>query len=122
MPILRLGIAQRGYTVGVLDADIWGFSIPQMLGLSGRLEGDEETRKIKPIERKSGAGVLKIISMGFLIDEESSSLNWRGLILIVQSATFLEDVEWGHLDYLIIDMPPGNWRCSNGISKNAASF
>ena len=111
------GIAQRGFTVGVLDADIWGFSIPQMLGLSGRLEGDEETRKIKPVERKSGAGVLKIISMGFLIDEESSSLNWRGLILNRAVRHFLEDVEWGHLDYLIIDMPPGTGDVQMGLAK-----
>ena len=101
------GIAHRGYTVGVLDADIWGFSIPQMLGLSGRLEGNEETRRIKPIEKQAGSGVLKIVSMGFLITEESSSLNWRGLILNRAVRHFLEDVEWGHLDYLIIDMPPG---------------
>ncbi len=111
------GIATRGFTVGVLDADIWGFSIPQMLGLSGRLEGDQETRRIKPIEKQSGAGMLKIVSMGFLIDEESSSLNWRGLILNRAVRHFLEDVEWGHLDYLIIDMPPGTGDVQMGLAK-----
>ena len=111
------GIAHRGYTVGVLDADIWGFSIPQMLGLSGRLEGNEETRRIKPIEKQAGSGVLKIVSMGFLITEESSSLNWRGLILNRAVRHFLEDVEWGHLDYLIIDMPPGTGDVQMGLAK-----
>ena len=111
------GIATRGFTVGVLDADIWGFSIPQMLGLSGRLEGDQGTRRIKPIEKQSGAGMLKIVSMGFLIDEESSSLNWRGLILNRAVRHFLEDVEWGHLDYLIIDMPPGTGDVQMGLAK-----
>ncbi|HAY51770.1 MAG TPA: sodium:proton antiporter, partial [Acidimicrobiaceae bacterium] len=111
------GIAHRGYTVGVLDADIWGFSIPQMLGLSGRLEGNEETQRIKPIEKQAGSGVLKIVSMGFLINEESSSLNWRGLILNRAVRHFLEDVEWGHLDYLIIDMPPGTGDVQMGLAK-----
>jgi len=111
------GIATRGFTVGVLDADIWGFSIPQMLGLSGRLEGDQGTRRIKPIEKQAGAGMLKIVSMGFLIDEESSSLNWRGLILNRAVRHFLEDVEWGHLDYLIIDMPPGTGDVQMGLAK-----
>ena len=111
------GIAHRGYTVGVLDADIWGFSIPQMLGLSGRLEGNEETQRIKPIEKPAGSGVLKIVSMGFLINEESSSLNWRGLILNRAVRHFLEDVEWGHLDYLIIDMPPGTGDVQMGLAK-----
>mgnify|MGYP006105586415 CR=1 FL=1 len=111
------GLAERGFTVGVLDADIWGFSIPQMLGLSGRLEGDEDTKKIRPIEQERGKGVLKIVSMGFLIDQESSSLNWRGLILNRAVRHFLEDVEWGHLDYLIIDMPPGTGDVQMGLAK-----
>ena len=111
------GLAERGFTVGVLDADIWGFSIPQMLGLSGRLEGDEDTKMIRPIELVRGKGVLKIVSMGFLIDQESSSLNWRGLILNRAVRHFLEDVEWGHLDYLIIDMPPGTGDVQMGLAK-----
>tara|TARA_B100000686_G_scaffold354250_1_gene463492 strand:+ start:3176 stop:4339 length:1164 start_codon:yes stop_codon:yes gene_type:complete len=114
---IAVGLAERGFTVGVLDADIWGFSIPQMLGLSGRLEGDEDTRMIRPIEQKRGEGVLKIVSMGFLIDQESSSLNWRGLILNRAVRHFLEDVEWGHLDYLIIDMPPGTGDVQMGLAK-----
>lgn len=111
------GIAERGFTVGVLDADIWGFSIPQMLGVSGRLEGNEETKKIKPFEKSVGSGILKIVSMGFLIDENTSSLNWRGLILNRAVRHFLEDVEWGHLDYLVIDMPPGTGDVQMGLAK-----
>ena len=114
---LAVGLESLGFTTGLLDADIWGCSIPQMLGLSGRLEGNEETRRIKPIEKQAGSGVLKIVSMGFLITEESSSLNWRGLILNRAVRHFLEDVEWGHLDYLIIDMPPGTGDVQMGLAK-----
>ena len=100
---LATGLAARGLTVGVLDADIWGFSIPQMLGFEGRLAGNEETQKIVPLEKRIGDGTLKVVSMGFLVDENKSSLNWRGLILNRAVRHFLEDVEWGDLDYLVID-------------------
>ena len=73
---LATGLAMRGLTVGVLDADIWGFSIPQMLGIQGRLGGNEETKRIVPLEKQVGAGTLKIVSMGFLVNENKSSLNW----------------------------------------------
>ncbi len=114
---IATGLAARGLTVGVLDADIWGFSIPQMLGVEGRLSGNEETNKIVPLEKQIGDGVLKIVSMGFLVNEETSSLNWRGLILNRAVRHFLEDVEWGYLDYLVIDMPPGTGDVQMGLAK-----
>ncbi len=114
---IAAGLAARGFTVGVMDADIWGFSVPRMLGVDGRLEGQTDTKKIVPHERVVGDGLLKIISMGFLVDDESTSLNWRGLILNRAVRHFLEDVVWGELDYLLIDMPPGTGDVQMGLAK-----
>ena len=114
---IATGLATKGLTVGVLDADIWGFSIPQMLGVEGRLAGNEETKKIVPLVKSVGSGTLKIISMGFLVNEDKSSLNWRGLILNRAVRHFLEDVEWGDMDYLVIDMPPGTGDVQMGLAK-----
>ena len=114
---IATGLAAKGLTVGVLDADIWGFSIPQMLGVEGRLAGNEEPKKIVPLVKSVGSGTLKIISMGFLVNEDKSSLNWRGLILNRAVRHFLEDVEWGDMDYLVIDMPPGTGDVQMGLAK-----
>ena len=114
---IATGLAAKGLTVGVLDADIWGFSIPQMLGVEGRLAGNEETKKIVPLVKSVGSGTLKIISIGFLVNEDKSSLNWRGLILNRAVRHFLEDVEWGDMDYLVIDMPPGTGDVQMGLAK-----
>ena len=114
---IATGLAAKGLTVGVLDADIWGFSIPQMLGVEGRLAGNEETKKIVTLVKSVGSGTLKIISMGFLVNEDKSSLNWRGLILNRAVRHFLEDVEWGDMDYLVIDMPPGTGDVQMGLAK-----
>ncbi|MGK2949239.1 MAG: P-loop NTPase, partial [Acidimicrobiales bacterium] len=81
---LAAAIAATGRTVGVLDADIWGFSVPRMLGVEGRLAGREaeDGRKVMvPHEREVGEGVLRVISMGFLVEDEESALMWRGLML-----------------------------------------
>jgi ATP-binding protein involved in chromosome partitioning len=107
---LAAALAARGLTVGVLDADIWGFSIPRMLGAQARLAGTklpDGTGKILPFEIEVGSGRLKIVSMGLLVDDEDTALMWRGLILAKALEQFLVDVRWGDLDYLLIDMPPG---------------
>src|SRR3954470_818354 len=81
---LAAALAARGFTVGVLDADIWGFSIPRMLGVNGRLAGAKTADgkgKIAPNEVPVGAGLLRIVSMGLLVDNEDTALMWRGLIL-----------------------------------------
>src|SRR5215212_7629830 len=80
---LAAALAARGLTVGVLDADIWGFSVPRMLGISGRLAGREtgERRVMIPNERKIGDGLLRVVSMGFLVEDEETALMWRGLML-----------------------------------------
>jgi ATP-binding protein involved in chromosome partitioning len=102
---LAAALAQRGLRVGVLDADIWGFSVPRMLGVSDRLRGEDG--KMVPNEIEVGEGKLEVVSMGFLVEDEASALMWRGLILSKALEQFLVDVRWGALDYLLIDMPPG---------------
>ena len=109
---LAASLADRGFVVGVMDADIWGFSVPRMLGVDGRLEArppgeGEERGKIVPEQRRQGAGLLKIVSTGLMVDTEETALMWRGLMLAKAVEQFLHDVEWGELDYLLIDMPPG---------------
>jgi ATP-binding protein involved in chromosome partitioning len=113
---LAAALAARGLTVGVLDADIWGFSIPRMLGARGRLAGTKnELGRGKivpqdlPVRSPHGGpqGVLRVVSMGLLVDDEDTALMWRGLILAKALEQFLTDVDWGDLDYLLIDMPPG---------------
>jgi len=116
---LAAAIAGQGFTVGVLDADIWGYSVPRMLGIEGRLEGSEtsEGAKITPNQRRIGKGRLKVVSMGFLVDQEETALMWRGLILNRAVQHFLQDVRWGDMDYLLIDMPPGTGDVQMGLAK-----
>lgn len=116
---LAVALAAEGFTVGVMDADIWGFSVPRMLGIDGRLEADGEgaDRRIRPHEMPVGPGRLRVVSMGFLVDEEGSALMWRGLVLNRAVQHFLEDVAWGDLDYLLIDMPPGTGDVQMGLAK-----
>ncbi len=111
---LAVALARRGLTVGVLDADIWGFSIPRLLGM----EGDIEARhgKMVPLERRVGAGVLRVLSMGFLADEDRAIM-WRGLVLNRAVQQFLQDAHWGDLDYLLIDLPPGTGDVQMGLAR-----
>ena len=118
---LAAALAAQGLTVGVLDADIWGFSVPRMLGVEGRLAGaahEDGRKEILPIERRVGAGVLRIVSMGLLVDNEDTALMWRGLMLNRGVQHFLQDVRWGDdLDYLLVDMPPGTGDVQMGVAK-----
>jgi ATP-binding protein involved in chromosome partitioning len=114
---LAAGLAAQGFTVGVLDADIGGFSVPRMLGLEGRLSGADGERKIVPLRKEVGTGVLEVVSMGFLVDDEQSALLWRGQLLNRAVQHFLEDVRWGELDYLLIDLPPGTGDIQMGLAR-----
>ena len=115
---LAASLARRGLTVGVLDADIWGFSIPRMLGLEGRISGERTDAgpKIIPLEKQVGGGLLKVVSMGFLAVEDEAIM-WRGLMLNRAVQHFLEDVRWGDMDYLLIDMPPGTGDVQMGLAR-----
>ncbi len=97
---VALALSQRGYTTGLLDADIYGPSIPTMLGPAERPRTDG--KRIFPIERFG----LKLISMGYMVDPEVAMV-WRGPMLAGAATQFVTDVNWGELDYLIFDLPPG---------------
>ncbi|MCC7075724.1 MAG: Mrp/NBP35 family ATP-binding protein [Acidimicrobiia bacterium] len=111
---VAVALADLGFTVGVLDADIWGFSVDRMLGVEGRLSGHDG--KIEPI-RVDGPGTVKVVSMGLLVDDEEQALMWRGLVLTRAVEQFLRDVRWGDLDYLVIDMPPGTGDIQMGLAR-----
>jgi ATP-binding protein involved in chromosome partitioning len=118
---LAAALAQRGFAVGVIDADIWGFSIPRMLGLEGRLSADatdDGGRRIRPHSVSIGSGRLDVVSMGLLVDDETDALMWRGLILNRAVQHFLEDVAWASdLDYVVIDLPPGTGDVQMGLAR-----
>jgi ATP-binding protein involved in chromosome partitioning len=117
---LAAALAARGLVVGVLDADVWGYSVPRMLGVDGRLAGTmRDDRKVMvPHERRIDDGVLRVVSMGFLVEDEATALMWRGLMLNRGVQHFLQDVQWGDdLDYLFIDMPPGTGDVQMGVAK-----
>jgi ATP-binding protein involved in chromosome partitioning len=121
---LAAAVAAQGFTVGVLDADIWGFSVPRLLGITDRLEAQavagSDRPKIIPNEitvgRGFAKGTLKVVSTGFLV-EEDTALMWRGLMLTKAVEQFLRDVHWGELDYLFIDMPPGTGDVQMGLAR-----
>ena len=99
---IALGLEKQGYKTGLLDADIWGFSIPRLLGIQARLEAGED-KQIIPYKR----GNLEVVSTGLITEDEDTALMWRGLMLSKALEQFLNDVAWSKLDYLIIDLPPG---------------
>jgi Mrp family chromosome partitioning ATPase len=100
---LALSLAQQGLSVGILDIDITGPNVPKMMGLDGqRLH--VESGRIHPAKGHLG---VKVISMAFLLDSEDTPVVWRGPIKLGAIQQFIGDVEWGNLDYLIIDFPPG---------------
>jgi ATP-binding protein involved in chromosome partitioning len=98
---LALGLAANGLRTGILDADIYGPSLPRLMGLSGRPE-QIEGKVMRPMERYG----LKVMSMGFLVDEETPMI-WRGPMVISALTQMLREVAWGELDVLVVDMPPG---------------
>jgi ATP-binding protein involved in chromosome partitioning len=100
---LAAALSEDGKKVGILDADVWGYSIPRMYGLGATRPQVNETRKIVPLE---AAGGVKVMSIGFFVQEDSAVV-WRGPMLHKALTQFLEDVEWGELDFLLIDLPPG---------------
>ncbi|MEM9562451.1 MAG: P-loop NTPase [Actinomycetota bacterium] len=122
---LAAALAANGLKVGIIDADIWGFSIPRMLGIDGRLEAVKDgeraviTPHSLPVPSPTGPpGRLDVVSMGFLVEDEESALLWRGLMLNRAVQHFLEDVQWADdLDYVVIDMPPGTGDVAMGLAR-----
>ena len=112
---LALALARRGARVGVCDIDIYGPSVPMQLGVAGAKPGvSADQKRFVPVD----AYGLKVMSIGFLVDEDTPVI-WRGPIVSSVVKQFLEDVEWGALDYLVIDMPPGTGDAQLTLSQSA---
>ena len=110
---IALSLQQLGNKVGILDADIYGPSIPTLFGLKDKQPVvDPEKRKLLPLEKFN----LKIMSIGFMM-RETDAVVWRGPMIHKMLQQFLEDVDWGELDYLIIDLPPGTGDAQLSLSQ-----
>jgi len=109
---LAAALAGEGKRVGVLDADVWGYSIPRMYGLGATRPSVSSERKIIPL----GAHGVKVMSIGFFVEEDSAVV-WRGPMLHKALTQFLQDVEWGALDYLLVDLPPGTGDVSMTLAQ-----
>ena len=108
---LAISLVLDGARVGLLDVDVYGPNIPTMMGISGRPKGHND--KILPME----AHGVKLMSMGFLI-EPGQAVIWRGPMIHNAIRQFLDDVDWGELDYLIIDLPPGTGDATLSLSQS----
>jgi len=109
---IALGLQARGLKVGVLDADIYGPSLPRLLNISGRPQSGGD-RVLIPLE---GHG-LKVMSMGFMVDEDTATV-WRGPMIMQALTQMLREVAWGELDVLIVDMPPGTGDAQLTMAQN----
>ncbi len=99
---LAIRLAQQGYEVGLVDTDIYGPSIPTMFGITNEKPRVDDNRKIVPLEKYG----VRLLSMGFLVDPSQATI-WRGPMVSSAVRQFLGDTNWGDLDYLIMDLPPG---------------
>ncbi len=99
---LAAGIADRGATVGLFDTDVYGPNIPRMLGVQGEPVRGDQNQRIVPVE----AHGMKLMSVGFLVDEEMPVI-WRGSMVDQTLTELWHEVNWGQLDYLVVDLPPG---------------
>src|SRR3954466_1147996 len=112
---LALALKAMGLKVGLLDADIYGPSIPTMLGISGQPLSDG--KRIQPLERFG----VKLMSIGFLLEDSKSAVVWRGPMLHGALLQFLKDVDWGDLDFLLLDLPPGTGDVALTLSQRVRS-
>ncbi len=110
---LAAALAADGKRVGVLDADVWGYSQPRMLGVGAQRPKVNGERKLIPITAHDGIAVM---SIGFFVEQDAAVV-WRGPMLHKALQQFLEDVEWGALDYLLIDLPPGTGDVSMTLAQ-----
>jgi ATP-binding protein involved in chromosome partitioning len=109
---LAAALTDDGKTVGILDADVWGYSIPRMFGLGSERPPVSAERKIIPLETHG----VKVMSIGFFVEEDAAVV-WRGPMLHKALTQFLEDVAWGELDYLLVDLPPGTGDVSMTLAQ-----
>ena len=109
---LAAALTEDGKKVGILDADVWGYSIPRMFGLGSDRPEVSADRKILPME----ADGVKIMSIGFFVEEDAAVV-WRGPMLHKALTQFLEDVAWGELDVLLVDLPPGTGDVSMTLAQ-----
>ena len=109
---LAAALTADGKRVGILDADVWGYSIPRMYGLGATRPPVSPQRKIMPLESHG----VKVMSIGFFLEEDAAVV-WRGPMLHKALNQFLQDVEWGALDYLLIDLPPGTGDVSMTLAQ-----
>ena len=109
---MAVAMSDLGYRVGLLDADIWGFSIPRMLGTTERLEANDD-KVIIPVNVHG----IEVVSTGLIVESEETALMWRGLMLTKALEQFLHQVDWGELDYLIVDLPPGTGDIQMALSR-----
>jgi ATP-binding protein involved in chromosome partitioning len=110
---MAAALAGFGKKVGVMDADVWGYSQPRMFGLNGERAKINGQHKIIPLDGGDG---IKVVSIGFFIEQDAAVV-WRGPMLHKALQQFLEDVDWGELDYLLIDLPPGTGDVSMTLSQ-----
>ena len=109
---IAAALTEEGKRVGILDADVWGYSIPRMFGLGGERPPVSPERKIIPMQ----AHGVKIMSIGFFVEEDAAVV-WRGPMLHKALTQFLEDVAWGELDFLLVDLPPGTGDVSMTLAQ-----
>lgn len=116
---LAFGLAASGRTVGLLDADVWGFSVPRMVGLAGSLtvQGGRDDWQMKPVAIRCKAGLVKVVSMGLIAQDEDQAIMWRGPMLARALQHFVEDADWSGIDHLVVDMPPGTGDIQMGLAK-----
>jgi ATP-binding protein involved in chromosome partitioning len=101
---LAMALSNHGYATGLVDLDIHGPNIPKMLGIEEKRLASYDGKKIEPVRI---TGTLGVVSMAFLLPEKSTPVIWRGPMKMTAIRQFLEDVNWGDLDYLVVDLPPG---------------
>jgi len=110
---LAAALQAEGKSAAALDADVWGYSIPRMLGVHGKPVVNRD-RKIVPLTAANGC---RAMSIEFFLEREDQAITWRGPMLHKAIRQFLEDVEWGELDYLLIDLPPGTGDVSMTLAQ-----
>ncbi len=109
---LAVGLRDLGFRVGLLDADIWGFSVPRMLGTDEHLSAGDDKLIIPAV-----VNGIEVVSTGLIVETEDTALMWRGLMLSKALEQFLKQVSWGPLDYLVIDLPPGTGDVQMALSR-----